>query len=384
MVLLVAIVLGGTITVLLARTVTGTRAARGDAAFTPVVHAADMGVQEASYRIMRDPDLAARPSGATLAGSGTSPEGDYTWGAVRCGGTPQPPRCAEENIDSSLAWVITSTAVEQNKTREVVAVVRDESNFRTALFSDLGVDLGSNNNTADSYPRPGFGVVGSNEGIVLNPGNSIDGVQLWNWGADPRPQRCPKSPVCTDALSGSPTPPSGRYDPPREPDSVENTQFIEDQLTACEAATPLQRLSYSDTNLPIPGGPQVICAESLYLDNVTFSAPVAFYVRGDVTFEKKTDVNCPGCNANSKPMSSNLQIYTLGDTVDYGNHGHIAAAIFAPSAECRGGAQTQTFGSLVCGSLFTNGGWGFHYDTRLGDLGRGGFEVTDWRENTAG
>lgn len=385
MALLVMIVLSGLIAVLLSRTVAGTRAAGFDNDFTPVVHAADVGAQQATYKITRsiDPSLDVTPSGSTLSGSGSVPEGDYEWDAVRCGGTPQPARCTEEGVTDPLTWVVTSTATQNDTSRQVVTLVRDHSRFEVALFAAVGIDM-NGNNTASSYPSGDMGVIATNGDVRLHGSSTtVDGVHLYNWDADPDIDRCNGN-DCDDVRSDPPIAPSAQFGPPLDL-SVAHIAFIEEQLAACGPAADLQPLTYENTTLPRPGQSNVVCGSSLYLDNVTMTAPMQFYISGNVSFPKQTKVNCVQCTLAERPVASDLQIYTLGDTVYFGqNHLSIAAAIFAPNAFCDGRAQTTIFGTLICKSLDTNGGWEFYYDERLGDIGGAGFQEEEWRENTAG
>ena len=71
----------------------------------------------------------------------------------------------------------------------------------------------------------------------------------------------------------------------------------------------------------------------------------------------------------------------MGPALRFGNHASFAGALYAPRAAFAGGAAGNIYGSLVTGSISTNGSWNFHYDEALGDVEtEASYVVSDWVE----
>jgi hypothetical protein len=155
-----------------------------------------------------------------------------------------------------------------------------------------------------------------------------------------------------------------------------------------------------DGVLGTPGSTTVLCFQNFTADrDITIQGTVEIYVYGDLISANHTDVNCPSVGCPDDPTASTsvypdalaLTFYVAdsGDPdnpsrVNFGNNNNIVAGIYAPTSECisdqGSNAQTQIFGSLICREINNQGGWQFHYDDRLGEVGVGQPRIGVWRE----
>ena len=166
------------------------------------------------------------------------------------------------------------------------------------------------------------------------------------------------------------------------------------------------------------------CFERMVFDqdvNLSESAsrdnPVIVFVEQDILVEGHTHVGCPipgtpqaenqdpgstGCvrgpdeDEETYPEAGALIIFVLEGPVTLSQHSAFAGVAYAPVAPCGGGggggpgggggggagggAQADVYGSIICKTLEHAGGWRFHYDEALGELGSGQFGRGDWRE----
>jgi len=343
--------------------------------YTLALQVADAGIQDALFRANNAQDV--------VSGEGTVGGGTFTW----------------EAAETDNGWVVTSKGTERGVTRTVEVELLKAPRFFLAAFGDRGIEL-KGSNGADSYNSQtgetdtGNGNLGSNDDINMN-GNSteVDNVTLYNHTASNN--------TCTNN-GGDGCQHISIVGPKLDLASDENMAFITDQLAACSSAhgtlpnwrastaTPPGVLSY---NGGIP-----YCFETLTFDmNTVLSGadadhPIIIYVRGAISIERGVNVNCAGCTASSTPDASQLQIYSAGSTdtqsFSIGNHSTIAAAVYAPRASCLGNpsaAQADIFGALVCGAIGritsgNQGGWSFHFDDNLKNIGTGGYQVVRYDE----
>lgn len=345
--------------------------------YTLAIQAADAGIQDALFRANNGQDV--------LNGTGTvGDNGTYSWTAA----------------ETSTGWVVTSQGVERAVTRTVEVELTKAPRFFLAAFGDRGIEL-KGSNGADSYnsqtgaTSTGNGNLGSNDDINMN-GNSttVDNVTLYNHDAADN--------SCTNN-GGSGCQHISIVGSKLDLASDENMAFITDQLAACTAAygtLPSWRASTAATPgvLPYNNGTPY-CFETLTFDVDTVLSgadsthPVVIYVAGAISMENGVTVNCSGCTASSTPDAQTLQIYSAGSTdtqsFSIGNHSTIAAAIYAPRASCLGNpsaAQADIFGALVCGAIGritsgNQGGWSFHFDDNLKNIGTGGYQVVRYDEH---
>ncbi|HEV2889954.1 MAG TPA: hypothetical protein VGX28_06215 [Frankiaceae bacterium] len=344
--------------------------------YTLALQVADAGIQDAIFR--------ANNGQPVTGGSGTVGQGTYTWTATQ----------------TATGWKVTSFGTERTLTRTVEVEVTKAPRFFLAAFGDRGIELkGSNGadsyNSANGTTRTGNGNLGSNDDVNMN-GNSttVDNVTLYN--------HTDSANTCTNN-GGSGCQHTSIVGPKLDLASDENMAFITDQLAACSAAygaLPNWRSSTAATPgvLPYNGGIPY-CFETVTFDRNTVLSgadaahPVVIYVRGAVSIEHGINVNCSGCSPSSTPVASTLQIYSAGSTdtqsISIGNQSTISAAIYAPRASCLGNpsaAQADIFGALVCGAIGritsgNQGGWSFHFDDALKNIGTGGYQVVRYDEH---
>lgn len=411
--LLVAIVVGGLVTTITARAVTGQRSVSFDRDFTAVVHGAEAGVSEALAQL-KDADEAWR-TGFVPAQVNAPGEIDgitYDWSAAKTG---------------ARTWEITSTGTRGDVSRTLVVTIEDRPRFSAGLFGDVLLDF-AGSNIVDSYDGTdwctGNGAVGTNgvaefQGVAPSSvcdsagpsgshaprpnGRTVDLVVLYDWADNPGDPDPPHDPRCDHhggrggtnnchAGTGSYSQFSSPMlvDDERKPD----IEFIEEALDDCSVIYPTWYTSLP----PMPGvssgelPPGDWCVEKLIFDVDTEledpSETTRIYVSGEISVSgPHLRINCPSgdCVAGSThPVTDNLQIYSSGTgVVEVRPHLTVAAGIYAPRSNCKGGpnAQAEFFGSLICSEVDNVGGWKLHYDDRLRDIGSGIFEIAVWQEN---
>ncbi|HVL98407.1 MAG TPA: hypothetical protein VM324_03860 [Egibacteraceae bacterium] len=409
--LLVTIIMAGLTTVVFARTNADQRSTRFDNEFTTVLHAAEAGVEEATFRVNNH-----LVTGATAQGSGTANGYDYAWTAAR-----QP----------SGQWVVTSTGTGPNEAeRTVVAQLTDRPIFNASLATHLGINF-TGGNKADSYnsrtqtrcsPPSSiscFGIIASNGNIEVGSSsatsNYADRVRVHDW-ANPEnngPARCTQatSQFCR-------TPFRENVDEPL--DIRGSVPLVEDLLAGC-AGFPTWKASDHATGsgsnrqaVFAPTSPAshpeigaYHCFGELVFDvntrlptTVTADNGLVVVVRDRIKVEGAVRVACNACAggfpaAPNRPAARRLQIFTLAKdetasgsnvlaAVQIRQHAKIAAAIYAPDASCgnqQSNAQVEIYGALACRVVLNQGGWEFHYDEDLLDgISTGQYFVTRWQE----
>jgi len=329
-------------------------------------------------------------------------------GATTCPAAADGDVCMTATKTSALRWEIEASAAARTQgtdvaTRTVSLSLVDNPRFFLAAFADTSMQLRGSNAAAsfgDGAWDTGNGIVGSNGDIHLN-GNSteVDGVQLHNWDNYPDLNRCqhPGGSDCDDVKA---TPnaiaPSARFGPRLEVGGSKlETGFIDETIADCEVAAGGTLPSYTSSTdgALITASTFPDCVENLTFDtDITInplSGPVEVYVRGQLSIANGVSINCPavvGCDVNnplSDPDSTRLLIFSQGGDVAIGNHTEIVAGVYAPRSECSGNpsnAQGQIFGSMICDTIGNNGGWEFHYDDKLEEVGSGVFVMEDYRE----
>jgi hypothetical protein len=345
--------------------------------YTMALQVADAGVQDAMFR--------ANNAQEVVSGSGTvGDDGTYSWTAT----------------ETSTGWVVISQGTQRGVVRTVEAQLSKAPRFFLAAFGDHGIEL-KGSNGADSYnsatgaTNTGNGNLGSNDDINLN-GNStvVDNVTLYNHDSADN--------TCTNN-GGTGCQKISIVGPKLDLASDANMAFITDQLAACTAAygtLPNWRASTATPPGVLPYNNGVpYCFETLTFDvdtvlsGVDASHPIIIYVAGAISIEQNVNVNCAGCSPSSTPDASQLQIYSAGSTdtqsISIGNQSTISAAIYAPRASCLGNpsaAQADVFGALICGAIGritsgNQGGWSFHFDDNLKNIGTGGYQMVRYDEH---
>jgi hypothetical protein len=371
LVLLAAIVLGGLIIALYTDVSTGQRLASADRDFHQAVQVADAGLQEA-FTVLAGLDPADRPAvGDAYTGTttGTLGRGDYEWTAVRVG---------------TNLWQVRSVGGFGDHSRTLEASMGPLYLFGLAAFGDILIELRGANG-ADSYNATttsgGQGKVGSNNQITLRGNATVDWVVRYggagyNNGGIIRTgggietgdeQELPD-------IGGDAYAPGGDCDP--------ETAVVYSDITE---AFPLQHgQTYCVAQARFPAGQHL-------LEGTRGSEPTRIFIAPSGNLELLGQGNNPCTGAScvnysigeTKPDATALEIYLAGGggEVLANNHSIIAAGIYAPLSNCSGpNAQGDIYGSIVCRTLDSKGGWQFHYDERFNDVAVEYFAITGVRE----
>lgn len=418
--LLVVIIMGGLLAAIMTRTIAETGATRFDNEYSTALHAAEIGIDDAVYRLNNQ--LIVTTS-ATETGSVDGY--DYTWQATR-----QPDR----------SWRVRSTSTGPNDvSRSIEVRVADQPLFNLSLATHLGINF-AGGNSADSYnsvaqtrcsttANPNcFGIIASNGNVNIGSSGSAnyaDRVHIHDM-ANPNnngPDRCPTSIYCA--------PPFRRnFDDPL--DIRADVPLVERMLASCttfgawtasapahpRVSTPtgtasvLQASALPQGTVSVNGADRtVLCASTLTFDmNTTVPSTLTpatghlIVVRDSVVVNGGVRINCGSCGGSfpaspNMPKARLLQIFTLAqDRPISGNNialaiqvrqqARIGAAIYAPDASCgnqQSNAQVEIYGSLVCAVVLNQGGWSFHYDEDLANgITTGQYFVARWSEGPAG
>lgn len=354
--LLLVLTLGGLSLALLAATVSHISSAERDKTFTGAAPVGDAGIGQGllvlnSGGVPPSSSQALTQSGRTTDWSGTA--------------------VVDPTFRAPTSYTLSSTTRDAGRQFRAEAV--QGRRFAVAAFADRSIVF-NGSNSADSYNSrtgttnaTGRGRVGSNGSVTLHGASTtVDGVDLYDWTTSPNAGRCSHSGASTCSTSLVTVP--ERFDL----SSAASTSFIRAELNGC----PTTALTSPTTTSTLPAGKS--CYSSVKLQgDITIAGPTVLYVSGDVVIEHHLKINY---SAGVVPNPSLLQIYLLGTTFNMNNHSTLVAAVYAPLATCRGGAQSNVYGSLVCGTIANTGGWGFHYDEALGAIGDGQFRLYDYRE----
>lgn len=391
--LLAIISLTAVVGALVATTIGGSRAARFDQQYTEIIQVADAGAQAGAQDLLRArtaAELQGFPVGYTYTGSGTVDAVAYTWTATK---------------RSPLGWEVLGTATSpavagvDPVTRDVTVQVNENPRFFLAAFSDesfimRGGNAANSYGTAYGYGVTENGIVASNGTIRLNGASTtVDGVHLFNFAELPDLGRCDASGGngCNDVqAAGGPRFPSAIFDERLEvgDDLDLDTKFITDMLASPACPAPLTSFTASaNTTIGPPTTGSILCVENFTVGRgvtLNVSGPVEIYVNGTISIGNSAKVNCGTCSSSTAtPDATRLQMYSTGGDVRIGNQTYIAGGIYAPLSQCGGNpssAQADIFGSLVCGAITNQGGWGFHFDDSLTDIGSGTYQLESWRE----
>lgn len=143
----------------------------------------------------------------------------------------------------------------------------------------------------------------------------------------------------------------------------------------------------SFTGSTLPAGRQLYTNMTLKTDTVvqgTPANPSIVYLTGTLSVPNGAVVNFQSDGSNWVPKPSpGLLIFSagVGPALRFGNHASFAGAVYAPRATFSGGAAGNIYGSMVTGSISTQGGWNFHYDEALGDVDtEARFVTSGWAE----
>ena len=130
----------------------------------------------------------------------------------------------------------------------------------------------------------------------------------------------------------------------------------------------------SFTGSTLPAGRQLYTNMTLSRNTVvegTPQNPTIVYLTGTLTIPNGEVVNFQRVNGAWVPKPApGLLILSggVGPALRFGNHASFAGAVYAPRAAFSGGAAGNIYGSIITGSISTQGSWNFHYDDALGDV----------------
>lgn len=372
LVLLAAIVLGGLIIALYMDVSTGLRLASADRDFNQAVQVADAGLQEAFTTLTSLDEEDLPEVGDLLPGPhpGTLGRGSYEWSARRVG---------------AGTWQVRSEGEFGTGARVLEATMGPLYLFGLAAFGDVLIELrGGNDATSynDTTINGGLGAVGSNNQITLRGNAEVDWVMRYG-GASYNDGGVIRSGGGIETgdhqdlpdLGSEAYAEGGACEGGAEYDDIMDVEELERGETYCVAQA------------RFPAGLHLLGGDS---DEPTriFIAP-----SGNLELLGQGNNPCTGASCvnvtadDDQPDATALEIYLAGGggEVLANNHSKIAAGIYAPLSNCSGpNAQGDIYGSIVCRTLDSKGGWEFHYDERFDEVSSTYFTIHSIREEPGG
>ena len=425
-VMMAILIVGGLITVLVGTIVVGQRQTRFDQGFEQSLSIAEIGLERMVYQVKSRNVTASfsLPETAVAGGrySGTAVRADRKWTLIATGTVERPcPATASPSTptpcrsDRTLTLTIRTESVygvaAYGRTQLDLQGGNSADSYRSGTFTGPGVFAelvsGSNIcrglvaadpfNTADSGSTrmcapTGKGVVATNGELFLKSGiiDSVDRAEIHyarEFVANPLPGatgycagvsatcRSPRLQYLEEPMATEP-------DPVLPPAGTKLGVFPGVSSGVCPADAP------AGTTACMPPGPQI--HTNVTLDSKTFiegtpENPTIIYLTGTLTIPNGAVVNFRQNSLGKwvpKPAPG-LLIYSagIGPALRFGNHASFSGAVYAPRATFAGGAAGNIYGSLVTGSISTQGSWNFHYDEALGAVDvEGRFLVSGWAE----
>ncbi len=374
--LLLSIAVSGLLAASLVTLRQSSREVRSDRAFTFAIQVADAGLNQALQFVNNAPEGTTSLTSDDVVGVGNTADTalrneNFSWTA--------------EWDATAREWELTATSTVDGRTRRIEASASKIGIFQTGAFADDYLAFTSNH-VADSYPIENVGSIGSNNTIIIDNNAEPDVVVIAG------------DATCTqgnETCEGETNQghsyliqPSNRFD------IAAITTMIDEDISAnCPGAADLEPVTFAteaELTAYFSGG-GVFCFSQLTIGWAGLpvswqpDAETVIYVTGDVNIGNGARLNCTGCNAGggTLPNAYLLQMYTQGD-VTLGNQSELGFAVAAPEGACGPGGQssagTHVYGSMICNELDNQGGWAFHYDTRLLSLGAETYSITRWRE----
>lgn len=396
-VMLAILVVGSLVTVLVGTVVTGQRQTRFDQGFEQSLQVAETGLERMVHLVetRQRADDFSLPETAVAGG--------------RYSGTADL---------QARKWTLTSTGTAADgTTRTVTVTIKIQSLFGVAAYGRTQVEL-RGSNSADSYRSGSFSL--SSVFSLLAGGSRICRGLL---GADPYStsdsagtRMCSPTGKGVVATNGEMFLLGGVID---EVDRAEVHYARENVAAPLEGATGFcggvtatcasSKLRYFTepielepdpvvppadlTNLGSFTGTTLEAGRQLYtnmtLDRNTVvrgtpSNPTVVYLTGTLTIPNGEVVNFQSSGGNLVPKPSpGLLIFSsaVGPAMRFGNHASFSGAVYAPRATFSGGSAGNIYGSMVTGSISTQGSWNFHYDEALGDVDTESMRVVSgWAE----
>jgi len=425
-VMMAILIVGSLVTILVGTIVVGQGQTRFDQGFEQSLSIAEIGLERMVYQVKSRQETEFIPVPETVAGGGR-----YSGQAVRSGRIWT--LTSTGAVERPCPVTATPSTTPCRTERTLTLTIEVESLFGVAAYGRTQVDL-RGSNTADSYRSgtlsappvmfsklalgsnicsgvvpadpysasdsgstrmctpTGKGVVATNGELFLRGGviAEIDRAEIHyarEIVADPLPGAtgfCSGvSATCSSLkLDYFSEPIVVEPDPVLPPAGIRLGAFPGPSSATCPITAPV------GTTACLPPGPQI--HTNMTLDSKTFiqgtpENPTIVYLTGTFTIPNGEVVNFEKNGAgNWVPKSApGLLIYSagIGPALRFGNHASFAGAVYAPRATFSGGSAGNIYGSIVTGSISTQGGWNFHYDEALGDVDtEARFLVSGWAE----
>ena len=401
MVMLATLIIGSLVTVLVGTVVVGQRQTRFDQGFEQSLQIAETGLERMISLIESRQKTASFtlevPPGARYSGSANLD--GRTWTLAATGAVDRPCQPGSTPCETSRTLTLT---------------IRVESLFNVAGFGRTRVEL-RGSNSSDSYRSGTFtapslfsllangssicdgvvaadpfsssdsngtrmcsptgnGVVATNQELYLlgQVMDNVDRAEI-HYARENVTEPLPGATGFCGGVTATCTSSKLRYfvDPIElEPDPVVPPADLPNQGSFTGSVLPAGRQLYTnmtlDTSTEVQGTP---------------ANPSIVYLTGTLTVPNGAVVNFHSDGSNWVPKATpGLLIFSagVGPALRFGNHASFAGAVYAPRATFSGGAAGNIYGSMVTGSISTQGGWNFHYDDALGDV------VTEARFVTSG
>lgn len=401
--MLAMLVVSALVAVTFATISTGQKQTRFDTSFERALQVAEFGLDEMAALVQANP---------------TAPDGHFPdiEGEVEAGGTYTTVASKSGDI-----WLIESQGVTpEGEQRRIQAQLATETLFNLAVFGKIFVDFNGGNGAASydsavssavchagtSTPanvvagdfsvemchQTGSGIVATNGNLKLKGQASTDADAVEIHFAKDVEYLDGLEPLegATGTCEGVPETCSS-YDTfvtvdgeSRRKLSYHRKPIELPTITVCDGLGAASSFAGSGTL----GGGVFNFTDVTLRENTVFTGtpdnPTVICMSGKLTVPSHNAVNFEASGTAPRPPGSLIILNRYagsGTGLDLGTHAAISAAIYAPDASFQGGSQGNVFGSLVCNSIDNTGGWNFHYDQALSDVGiNAPVRLTDWTE----
>jgi hypothetical protein len=384
--MLAVLVVGSLVTVLVGTVVVGERQTRFDQGFEQSLQVAETGLERMIHLVasgQRTDDFSLVET--AVAGGRYRGVADRTRRDWYLEATGTAPDGTSRTVSVTVAVESLFGVAAYGRTQVALRGSNSADSYASGTFSDLGVftliaggsDIcRSDGTTADPFnsahssgtrmcTATGNGVVATNEELFLLGGviNGVDRAEVHyakEKVADPLPGA---TGFCSGVTETCTSPKLAYFREPIElaPDPVVPPADLTNQGSFAGTVLPAGRQLYTnvtlDTNTVIEGTPE---------------NPTVLYLTGTLTIPNQAVVNFrQTLDARWVPKPTpGLLIFSagVGPALRFGNHASFAGAVYAPRATFSGGAAGNVYGSMVTGSVSTQGSWNFHYDDALGEV----------------
>jgi hypothetical protein len=384
--MLAILVVGSLITVLVGTVVTGERQTRFDQGFEQALQVAETGLDRMVHLIesrQRTDDFSL-PDTAVAGGrySGTADRTGRTWKATATGtaadGTSRTVTLAlsRRSLFGVAAFGRTLLELRGSNTADsyrsgtfsdsrLFSLLTNRSDICYGLSAADPFSSSHSNDTRMCHPT-GNGVVATNEELYLlgQVMADVDRAEV-HYAREKVGDPLPGATGFCGGVTETCTSPKLSYhrDPIElDPDPVVPPADLTNQGSFAGTTLPAGRQLYTnvtlDTDTVIQGTPE---------------NPTVIYLTGTLTVPNGAVVNFERTGSlgtwTPKP-SPGLLIFSagVGPALRFGNHASFSGAVYAPRATFSGGAAGNIYGSVITGSISTQGAWNFHYDDALGDV----------------